>query len=126
MLKWDAKRWPNFSIEEFKCKHTGKCEMDPGFLDVIQSIRTEFGKPMTVTSGYRDITHPVEAKKAYGGGAHTTGKAVDIAVTGPDAYAVVKMAVARGITGIGVAKTFIHLDMAPARSVAPRPSVWVY
>jgi zinc D-Ala-D-Ala carboxypeptidase len=76
--------YPNFKAEEFRCKHTGKDGMHPDFMARLQALRNEYGKGMKVTSGYRDKLHPIEAKKQTTG-AHTTGRAVDIAVEGADA-----------------------------------------
>lgn len=52
----DWSKYPNFSEAEFRCRHTGKCEMRPEFLAVLQAIRAEYGKPMIISSGYRDRT----------------------------------------------------------------------
>jgi uncharacterized protein YcbK (DUF882 family) len=55
---------------------------------------------------------------------HSQGRAVDVLVTGSDAYTLVKLALAHGFGGIGVQQTgdgrFIHLDN---REV---PSIWSY
>jgi uncharacterized protein YcbK (DUF882 family) len=83
---------------------------------------------MTVTSGYRHPTHPIEAAKAAPG-AHSTGRAVDIAVQGADAVRLIALAIAEGFTGIGVQQKgsgrFIHLDDLPSGAF-PRPTVWSY
>lgn len=55
--------YPNFTKSEFNCRHTGKNEMKPEFMKKIQDLRLAYGKPMIITSGYRDPTHPIEAKK---------------------------------------------------------------
>lgn len=62
---------------EFDCKFTGKNEMHPDFLDQLQTIRSVIGEPMIITSGYRDPSHPVEARKSKRG-EHTYGLAADI------------------------------------------------
>jgi zinc D-Ala-D-Ala carboxypeptidase len=125
----DWSQFPNFSEKEMRCKHTGKCEMDVLFMVKLQTLRTDFGKPMTVNSAYRDPSHPAERDKAKPG-AHTKGRAVDIAVSGADAYTLVKMALERGFTGIGVqqkgAVRYIHLDDLTAADGFPRPTIWSY
>lgn len=127
MIDWT--RYPNFSEAEFRCKHTGRVEMNADFLARLQRLRTEYGKPMVVTSGYRHRTHPVEARKASPG-AHAHGRAVDIAVTGADALRLIRLAVDHGFTGIGVqqkgAGRFIHLDDVPEGPGFVRPTVWSY
>jgi len=73
-----------FTEEEFKCSHTGKCDMDQDFIDRINQLREQYGKPIKITSGYRDATHPIEARKKEPG-AHASGYACDIGVRGGDA-----------------------------------------
>jgi len=124
---WTA--YPNFSKEEFDCKHTGKNEMQHSFMDKLQALRTAYGKPMKITSGYRDASHPIEARKAKPG-AHATGMAADIAVSHTDAHEVLRIAFELGFTGIGVQQKgggrFIHLDTIENNPDQPRPHVWSY
>lgn len=125
MIKWSD--YPNFSEAEFRCKHTGKCEMQPDFMARLQQLRIQFGKPMIITSGYRDRSHPVEATKEAPG-VHCTGRACDVAVQGADALRLINLALGLGFTGIGVqqkgAGRYIHLD--DATSGFPRPTIWSY
>jgi uncharacterized protein YcbK (DUF882 family) len=125
----DWNRWPNFSPEEFRCKHTGKLHMHGGFVDKLQNLRTLHGKPLRVTSGYRDATHPIEAAKAVPG-AHASGRAADIAVQGEEAIKIIELAIKLGFTGIGVQQKgngrFIHLDDLPNAPGRPRPHIWSY
>jgi hypothetical protein len=64
-------------------------------------------------------------------GPHTTGKAADILVYGEDALLLLKLALARGFTGIGISQKgdihsrFIHLDIL-AQPDYPRPFLWSY
>lgn len=118
-----------FSSEEMKCSHTGLEKMDAGFMELLTELRAAYAKPMRVTSAYRDPTHPLEAKKSKPG-AHTTGKAVDIAVARGEAYELMHLAFAMGFTGIGVQQKgdgrFIHLDNMTEEDGFPRPTVWSY
>lgn len=124
----DWSRWPNFSPEEFRCKHTGKLHMHAGFMDRLQKLRTAYGKPMRITSGYRAPEHPIEAAKAKPG-THASGRACDIGVQGADAVELVRIALQLGFTGIGVQQKgtgrFIHLDDLPPGEW-PRPTIWSY
>lgn len=121
-----AKRWPNFTRAEMACKHTGRCEMSPDFMDRLQALRTALGFPFSITSAYRDPSHPVEARKG-GGGAHTYGRAVDISARGLRAYQIVTAAGGFGLTGIGVHRDFIHLDDVPDKLAHfSRPMLWLY
>jgi uncharacterized protein YcbK (DUF882 family) len=125
----DWRDYPNFAAHEFACRHTGKNGMQAGFMERLQKLRTAYGKPMRVTSGYRDKTHPIEAEKSVYG-AHTDGRAADIAVAGEDALRLIRLALDLGFTGIGVQQRgisrFIHLDDLPAGSRLPRPAIWSY
>lgn len=126
----DWTRWPDFSENEFRCKHSGKCAMSAEFLDRLQALRAEYARPLRVTSGYRDAKlHPAEASKAVPG-AHALGRAADLAVERTDAHHVLRLAVKHGFTGIGVQQKgtgrFIHLDDLPNTLNHPRPTVWSY
>ena len=128
MINWGD--YPNFTKAEFDCKHTGRNEMSPDFMHRLQQLRTRFGRPMVITSGYRHPTHPIEARKPNGPGAHATGRACDVAVVGWDAMEMVFLAVQMGFTGIGIKQhgpsRFIHLDDLPASPGRPRPWMWSY
>jgi uncharacterized protein YcbK (DUF882 family) len=125
----DWSKYPNFKEAEFCCKHTGKVAMNHGFMARLQRLRTAYGRPMVVTSGYRDPSHPAEVAKRTTG-AHTTGRAVDIAVSGADALLLIGMAWYHGFTGIGIKQhgtgRFIHLDDLSGNAQQPRPTVWTY
>ena len=127
----------NFSHVELRCKHCGENSMSMAFLDRLQEIREEFGKPMRVNSGYRCPVHDA----ALGGkGPHQTGHAIDIGVSGSDALDLVELARKFGMTGIGIKQSgqphknrFIHIDdledsvSMPDGSIGgPRPWIWSY
>lgn len=126
--KWD--NYENFSKEEFDCKHTGKNEMKHSFMSRLQALRTAYNKPLKITSGFRDYTHPIEAKKPKKNGAHPTGEACDIAIDRKEAYQLLKIAMQLGFTGIGFKQKgsgrFIHLDTIENNVNQPRPSIWSY
>jgi len=114
----------NFTTEEFACPCCGQCNMDPEFMGRLQAVRTEYGKRMSVISGYRCEIQ--DGKK----GAHTEGKAVDPGVPREDYHTVMRLAFAHGFTGIGVkqkdGRHQLHLDTADAAPGRPRPWVWTY
>ena len=90
---------------------------------MLEHIRSALGRPVTITSGIRCEDH----NAAVGGkenSAHLRGMAADFAVSGGlDRRLAVDAAVGLGMAGIGVAKTFVHVDLD---WVLPRPSVWGY
>lgn len=121
---------PNFSKAELLCKCG--CGMLPAqdFMDKVQQVRDVFEKPLLVTSAARCPVHNAVVSKTGSTGPHTTGRAIDLAVSGADALRLVEIALEQGFTGIGVnqkgASRFIHLDdlsFAPGR---PRPFIWSY
>lgn len=120
--------YPNFRPEEFHCRYTGEIDMRPDFMRRLQHLRSVYGKPMVITSGFRSRRHPSEAKKGVPG-AHSMGRAADIAVAGEDAVRLLKLALDLGFTGIGVNQKstgrFIHLDDVSAPTL-PRPMIWSY
>lgn len=111
----DWAKYPNFEEKEFRCRHTGQCHMSDTLLEALQAVRTEYGKPMVVTSGYRDKSHPEEAKKLKPG-QHSLGLAVDLACEGSQAHEIVRLAMKHGFRGVGISQKaggprFVHLDM---------------
>ncbi|CAI8227342.1 Uncharacterised protein [marine metagenome] len=121
--------WKYFTEDELKCSHSGKCLMDPGFMSTLEAIRIKCDFPFTITSAYRDPTHPIEAKKAKPG-THASGRAVDIAVRGDKALKLIEVAFEFGITGLGVQQKgggrFIHLDNLSTEDGFARPNIWSY
>ena len=125
-MNWDA--WPNFEEHEFACKcGCGKADMEPGFMNFLQYMRDDFGMPMFVSSGFRCREHNAEVSETGFDGPHTTGKAVDISVSGVSAHTLLSLAFRYGVEGIGIhqrgKKRFIHLDMI---TEGTRPWVWSY
>lgn len=121
--QWDT--YPNFSKKEFDCKATGENEMQHEFMVVLQAIRKDFNKAMTITSGFRSKRHPIEAKKTHSNGEHTQGKCCDVScVTSQDRFTLVQLALKHGITRIGVAKNFLHLGIGGVG--LPNNVIWDY
>ena len=118
-----------FSIDELKCQHCGEHNMDESFMVKIEALRQDLGFPFVVTSAYRCKDHIIERKKKAPG-AHSTGHALDIAVSGDQAYRLLREALNVGMTGIGINQKgpnrFIHLDDIEWEENRPRPWVWSY
>tara|TARA_R110000824_G_scaffold103412_5_gene245631 strand:+ start:971 stop:1354 length:384 start_codon:yes stop_codon:yes gene_type:complete len=123
---WD--RYPNFGRGEFACSHCGAEDMDATFMGQLQDLRTDFGKPLTISSGYRCPAHPIESKKQNGPGTHASGKAADISVSRADAVRLLRFAMLdQSFTGFGINQKgnsrFIHLD---STTTTNRPTIWSY
>lgn len=110
-----------FKKEEFDCKHTSKNAMSPLFLSLIDELRGKCGFPFIITSGYRDPSHPIEAKKTKPG-VHAQGIAADIKVSSDaEAYIVMKNAFKLRFTGIARGEGFVHVDIRDTSPVS-----WLY
>ena len=97
-------------------------KMDKEFLFKLDEARMLAGTPFKITSGYRTEAHN---KKAGGvkGSSHTKGCAVDIAVnSGLQRCAIVCALAKVGFTRIGIAKTFVHVDLDKEK----QNSIWLY
>ena len=59
LAKDKAKRLtPNFTVYEFRCRDGSDTVMiDESLVVLLQCIREHFGKPVTITSGYRTASH---------------------------------------------------------------------
>ena len=127
MTDW---RWQNFTKEELSCHHCGALIIVPAFMDRLQALRKDYGKPIKITSGYRCSAHNKAVSDTGLTGPHTTGRAVDIQISGRDAYDLLHLALLHGFKGIGISqkgdhgKRFLHLDDIP--DTIKRPAIWSY
>jgi len=116
------KMFKYFTLEEFACQETGENEIKEEFVTSLDALRAECGFPFRITSGYRSPRHSIEAKKPNGPGQHATGCAADIAVNnGAHRFTIVANALKLGFSGIGIAKTFVHVDIRQTT-----PVIWTY
>lgn len=113
----------NFKSTEFDCHGSGCCTntlIDDKLVEYVQKIRNHFGKPITVTSGYRCPTHNKRIGGATGS-RHSKGQAADIVVKDIAPREVAKYAESIGILGIGLYETssdghFVHVDTRDYKS----------
>lgn len=108
----------NFKVKEFACSDGS----DPVFIaaelvEVLQKIRTHFGKSVTITSAYRTPSK----NKAVGGtkySQHLYGMAADIKVSGvsPKKVAAYAEKLLPDSGGIGTYSTFTHVDVRASKS----------
>ena len=103
--------------------------MSGEFMDMLQALRNKLGFALHITSGYRCPAHNAKISHSGSDGVHTTGRAVDIGISGQQALKLLKAALEMGFTGIGIDQQgpsrFIHLDNCTAPDY-PRPTIWSY
>lgn len=112
-----VKEWPfkYFKPAELASKGDGSILVDMDAIARLESMREMVGKPLKITSGYRDPIHNAKV-----GGAplsmHKFGRAFDISLAGHDANQLEACAKRAGFGGIAKAKTFIHVDTGRVRT----------
>tara|TARA_Y100001937_G_scaffold126216_1_gene194946 strand:- start:590 stop:877 length:288 start_codon:yes stop_codon:yes gene_type:complete len=94
-------------------------------LDLLQTARDKLG-PLTITSAYRCPDHNDSVSSTGLSGPHTTSKAVDIHVSNSQHRKKLIDYFASKVSGLGIAKTFIHIDIIPTEELPHRPNAWIY
>jgi len=122
---WKEK-WVNFSLDEFKCQcGCGHVSVHSDLLDLLQTARDKLG-PLTITSAYRCPEHNDSVSSTGLSGPHTTSKAVDIHVSNSQHRKTLIDYFASKVSGLGIAKTFIHIDIISTEELPHRPNAWIY
>lgn len=108
----------NFTVSEFACKDgSDKILIDTELVNVLQKIRSHFGKTVTINSAYRNPSY----NKKIGGvsnSQHTKGTAVDICISSIAPTEIARYAeyIMPNKGGIGLYSNFVHIDVRPKRS----------
>ena len=102
----------HFSEEEFT-RATPSCslsDMNIGFMVRLVTARDLAGCPFIVNSAFRSKEYELR-KKRSGNSMHCQGRAVDLSCKDSSTrYRIIKAALQAGFHGIGIGRTFIHLD----------------
>ena len=133
MSPWNPDMTPHFQEPEMQCQcGCGRADMDADFMEALQAIRQALGT-LRVSSGFRCPEYNARVSTTGQTGPHTTGRAVDLQVMGGRAYALIAVAQAHGMTGLGIsqkgarATRFVHLDNLQASDTGGmRPWLWSY
>jgi len=110
MRQNDIRVSENFMLYEFESPDTHEVIVHQKLIECLQKLRYKYGSTI-INSGYRTLEH----NKKVGGVAdsqHRYGKAVDIHLKSswtPERLA--DLAKECGFTGIGLYKTFVHMDI---------------
>lgn len=119
-LEGDKSLTSSFKVREFACNDGSDVILiHPDLPSVLQNIRNQFGKPIIINSGYRTP----EYNKKVGGATrsqHCYGTAVDIVVDGvsPASVAAAAEKALKEMDypgGIGLYKSFVHVDVRSKR-----------
>ena len=98
-------------------------QMQPQFLAKLDEARHIAGVPFRINSGYRTEAWNQRVNGSKGS-SHLTGWAADIqATTSNRRYLVLSALIRVGFRRIGIADTFIHVDMDPSK---PQNITWLY
>lgn len=114
----------NFKSTEFDCHGKGCCTetlIHEDIVYVVQNLRTHFGVPVTINSGYRCEVHNANVGGASKNSYHVKGQAADIVVRGVHPVIVARYLETLDINGrIGcytyddIGSGFIHVDVRGA------------
>lgn len=122
------KNYKYFKLSEFSTPGMDNGDkMDRDFVATLDSIRSDFGKPMRVTSGYRTKAYNEDliarGYKASRTSSHLKGVAADIACTNSkDRIRLIEIAIKHNIRRIGVSSKFLHFDDDADKPIA----CWTY
>lgn len=114
----DKKLSLNFRVCEFACKDgSDVIFISPTLVDILQKVRTHFGKRVTVNSAFRIPSHNTSQGGATNS-QHLYGLAADIVVSGtpPKAVAEYVETLLPNSGGIGIYKNFTHVDVRSMKS----------
>ena len=108
----------NFTVSEFACKDgSDKVLIATELVEVLQKIRDHFGKPIIITSAYRNAAY----NRKIGGvsnSQHTKGTAADICISTITPIDIAKYVecIMPNKGGIGLYNNFVHVDVRSNRS----------
>lgn len=114
-----------FTLDEFDSPDLPKSggQMQPEFLAKLDEARHIAGVPFRINSGYRTEAHNASLYNSSPTSSHLTGWAADIsATTSNRRYLVLSALIRVGFRRIGIADTFIHVDMDPDK---PQNITWL-
>lgn len=109
----------NFRVYEFACEDgSDTVFIAPALVTILQKVRTHFGKPIDINSGFRTDAYNKTVKNSAKYSQHLYGTAADIVVRGvaPKTVAAYVEKLLPGKGGIGIYGTFVHVDVRETKS----------
>lgn len=106
--------WLNFNPHEVSCKHCGELHYDATAMNKLQRLRDLWGRPIVINSGHRCKSHNNNV-----GGSPTSQHlkiAFDCRIAKDMQDEFIHLAKQVGFTGIGIYRSFVHLDSGPQRT----------
>lgn len=110
---------PHFKVREFACSDGSDVVfVSTSLVDILEAIRVHFGRPVTITSGYRTVSYNASLKNSSKKSQHCNGLAADIKVAGVSPAAVADYAeqLLGSHGGVGRYSTFTHIDVRADKS----------
>ena len=106
-------------VYEFACNDGSDVVfISQALADILENIRTHFGAPLHINSGYRTVSYNKTVSGSSSRSQHCNGLAADIRVDGhtpAEVYAVAdSMLGDHG--GVGIYDTFVHVDVRSKKS----------
>ena len=110
---------PHFKVREFACSDGSDVVfVSTSLVDILEAIRVHFGRPVTITSGYRTVSYNASLNNSSKKSQHCNGLAADIKVAGVSPAAVADYAeqLLGSHGGVGRYGTFTHIDARADKS----------
>ena len=106
----------NFTVQEFVSSGSTTfpyARIDPELIKLVQGLRTAFGQPLIINSGYRSHAYNEMLEDAAPYSQHQSGRAVDIRGSGLSGLDIAKKAIdTYGCNiGVGVGTGYAHIDV---------------
>lgn len=114
-----------FTQSDFdKCSPPCKlADMNPTFMELLDSARHIAKIPFVPTSGFRSEIWEREQGRD-GSSSHTKGVAIDLkATTSSERFKIINALTSIGLNRIGIGKNFIHVDMDKSKA---QKIIWHY
>lgn len=109
----------NFQVYEFACTDgSDTIFIAPKLITILQKVRDYFGKPVTISSGYRTDAYNKKVKNSSKYSQHLYGTAADIYIKGvsPKKIAAYVEKLMPKTGGIGIYDGFVHVDVRAVKS----------